>query len=61
MRILGTFRGYAPGVVHRLDDGSEWEQMGPKTHLPRLTLPPPSRIETTIETNGPSPNRNQNR
>ena len=27
-RILGTFLGYAPGVVHRLDDGSEWEQIG---------------------------------
>ena len=27
-RILGTFLGYAPGVVHRLDDGSEWEQVG---------------------------------
>jgi hypothetical protein len=26
--IQGTFLGYAPGVVHRLDDGSEWEQMG---------------------------------
>jgi hypothetical protein len=27
-RIVGTFLGYAPGVVHRLDDGSEWEQVG---------------------------------
>jgi hypothetical protein len=27
-RIVGTFFGYAPGVVHRLDDGSEWEQVG---------------------------------
>jgi hypothetical protein len=27
-RIQGTFVGYAPGVVHRLDDGSEWEQVG---------------------------------
>jgi len=27
-RIVGTFLGYAPGVVHRLDDGSEWEQTG---------------------------------
>lgn len=27
-RIQGTFLGYAPGVVHRLDDGSEWEQVG---------------------------------
>ncbi len=26
--IQGTFLGYAPGVVHRLDDGSEWEQTG---------------------------------
>jgi hypothetical protein len=26
--IQGTFLGYAPGVVHRLDDGSEWEQVG---------------------------------
>ena len=25
-RIQGTFLGYAPGVVHRLDDGTEWEQ-----------------------------------
>ena len=24
--IQGTFLGYAPGVVHRLDDGTEWEQ-----------------------------------
>jgi hypothetical protein len=24
--IDGTFLGYAPGVVHKLDDGSEWEQ-----------------------------------
>ena len=27
-RIVGTFLGYSPGVVHRLDDGSEWEQIG---------------------------------
>jgi hypothetical protein len=27
-RIQGTFLGYAPGVVHRLDDGTEWEQIG---------------------------------
>ena len=27
-RIIGTFLGYAPCVVHRLDDGSEWEQVG---------------------------------
>lgn len=26
--IHGTFFGYAPGVVHKLDDGSEWEQTG---------------------------------
>jgi hypothetical protein len=26
--IQGTFLGYSPGVVHRLDDGSEWEQTG---------------------------------
>ncbi len=26
--IQGTFLGYAPGVVHRLDDGGEWEQTG---------------------------------
>ena len=26
--IQGTFLGYAPGVVHRLDDASEWEQVG---------------------------------
>lgn len=26
--IQGTFLGYAPGVVHKLDDGSEWEQTG---------------------------------
>ncbi len=27
-RIQGTFLGYAPGVVFRLDDGTEWEQVG---------------------------------
>ena len=27
-RIVGAFLGYAPGVVHRMDDGSEWEQVG---------------------------------
>ena len=27
-RIIGTFLGYAPGVVHRLDDASECEQVG---------------------------------
>lgn len=27
-RIVGTFLGYAPGIVHRLDDASEWEQVG---------------------------------
>lgn len=27
-RIIGTFLGYAPGIVHRLDDASEWEQVG---------------------------------
>jgi hypothetical protein len=27
-RIVGTFLGYSLGVVHRLDDGSEWEQVG---------------------------------
>ncbi len=27
-RIIGSFLGYAPGIVHRLDDGSEWEQIG---------------------------------
>jgi len=27
-RIVGTFLGYAPRVVHRLDDGNEWEQRG---------------------------------
>jgi hypothetical protein len=27
-RIIGSFLGYAPGVVHRLDDASEWEQVG---------------------------------
>jgi hypothetical protein len=27
-RIVGTFLGYAPRVVRRLDDGSEWEQVG---------------------------------
>jgi hypothetical protein len=27
-RIVGTFLGYAPGVVYRLDDGTEWEQVG---------------------------------
>jgi hypothetical protein len=26
--IQGTLLGYAPGVVHRLDDASEWEQVG---------------------------------
>ena len=27
-RIIGTFLGYGPGIVHRLDDASEWEQIG---------------------------------
>ena len=27
-RIVGTFLGYSPGLVHHLDDGSEWEQVG---------------------------------
>jgi hypothetical protein len=27
-RIQGTFLGYAPRVIHRLDDGTEWEQVG---------------------------------
>ena len=27
-RIIGTFLGYSPHIVHRLDDGSEWEQVG---------------------------------
>lgn len=27
-RIVGTSLGYAPHIVHRLDDGSEWEQVG---------------------------------
>ena len=27
-RIVKTFLGYTPGVVHHLDDGSEWEQVG---------------------------------
>jgi hypothetical protein len=27
-RIIGTFLGYAPGMIHRLDDASEWEQVG---------------------------------
>ncbi len=27
-RIVGTFLGYSPGVIHRLDDGSAWEQVG---------------------------------
>jgi hypothetical protein len=27
-RIVGTVLGYSPGVMHRLDDGSEWEQVG---------------------------------
>ena len=26
-RIVGTFLGYAPRIVHRMDDGSEWEQV----------------------------------
>ena len=26
--IQGMFLGYAPGIVHRLDDGSELEQTG---------------------------------
>jgi hypothetical protein len=26
--IQGTFLGYALDVVHRLDDGTEWEQVG---------------------------------
>ena len=27
-RIIGSFLGYSPGIVHRLDDGTEWEQDG---------------------------------
>jgi hypothetical protein len=27
-RTVGTFLGYSPGVIHRLDDGSAWEQVG---------------------------------
>ena len=27
-RIIGTFLGYGPRIVHRLDDASEWEQVG---------------------------------
>jgi hypothetical protein len=27
-RIVGTFLGYSPGVIHRLDDDSAWEQVG---------------------------------
>ena len=27
-RIAGTFLGYDPCVVHRLDDGMEWKQVG---------------------------------
>jgi hypothetical protein len=27
-RIIGTFLGYGPRIVRRLDDGSEWEQVG---------------------------------
>jgi hypothetical protein len=27
-RIIGSFLGFSPGIVHRLDDGSEWEQVG---------------------------------
>jgi hypothetical protein len=27
-RIVGTFLGYSPGIIHQLDDGSEWEQVG---------------------------------
>jgi hypothetical protein len=27
-RIVGMFFGYAPGVIHRLHDGSEWVQVG---------------------------------
>jgi hypothetical protein len=26
--IVGTFLGYAPRAIHRLDDDSEWEQVG---------------------------------
>jgi hypothetical protein len=34
--IQGTFLGYAPGIVHRLDDGSEGEQVGiPKEYVYR--------------------------
>jgi hypothetical protein len=43
-RIVGTFLGYAPGVVHRLDDGTEWERGGtgqedgrlPDSHIVRI-------------------------
>ena len=27
-RIAVTFLGYDPSVVHRLDDGMEWKQVG---------------------------------
>ena len=34
--VIGTFLGYAPGVVHRLDVASEWEQVGVvKEHVDR--------------------------
>jgi hypothetical protein len=39
-RILGTFLGYAPGVVHRLDDGSEWEQVGDRREYVYRERPP---------------------
>jgi hypothetical protein len=27
-RIQGTFLGYTSGVIFRLDDGTEWQQVG---------------------------------
>lgn len=27
-RIVGTFLGFAPDTIHRLDDGSIWRQVG---------------------------------
>jgi hypothetical protein len=41
-QIIGTFFGYAPGVVHRLDDAGEWEQLGNTKEfvLPRATRLP---------------------
>ena len=45
--IQGTFLGYAPGVVHRLDDGSEWEQTGDRKEYVLVLGVRPPRSQTS--------------